>query len=86
LEGLADELLETKKRQFSPDDIKDIADLLEKGFIKLQKERASLYVNNTPIPLTTFPKQIITNVLLAMASCLKGVGEIKNLRIFLKRE
>jgi len=83
---VTDELLETKRRQFSPDDIKDIADLLEKGFIKPQKERVSLYVNNTPIPLTTFPKQIITNVLLAVASCLKGVGEIKNLQIFLKRE
>ena len=83
---VTDELLETKRRQFSPDDIKDIADLLEKGFIKPQKERVSLYVNNTPIPLTIFPKQIITNVLLAMASCLKGVGEIKNLQIFLKRE
>lgn len=82
---VTDELLETKRRQFSPDDINDIADLLEKGFIKPQKERVSLYVNNIPIPLTTFPKQIITNVLLAMASCLKGTGEIRSLQAFLKR-
>lgn len=72
--------------QFSPDDIKDIADLLERDFIRPQRERVFLYVNNVSIPLTTFPKQIITNVLLAMASCLKGVGEIKNPRIFLKKE
>jgi len=83
---VTDEPLESKTRQFSPEGIKDIADLLEKGFIKPQKERVSLYVNNTPIPLTTFPKQIITNVLLAIASCLKGVGEIRNLQIFLKKE
>jgi len=82
---VTDEPLETKARQFSPDGIKDIADLLEKGFIKPQVERISLHVNNTPVTLTAFPRQIISNVLLAMASCLKGVGEIKNLQIFLKK-
>ena len=84
--GIAtDKPLETKARQFSPDGIKDIADLLEKGFIKPQAERISLHVNNTPITLTAFPKQVISNVLLAMASCLKGVREIKNLQIFLRK-
>jgi len=83
---VTDEPLETKTRQFSPDSIDDIADLLEKGFIKPQKERLSLCVNNTSITLTEFPKQIITNVILAMASCLKGVGEIRSLQIFFKRE
>lgn len=83
---VTDELLETKRRQFSPDDIKDIADLLEKGFIKPQRERVSLYVNNTPITLTAFPKQIIGNILLSMVSCLKGVREVRSLEIFLRRE
>jgi len=82
---VTDELLETKRRQFSPDDIEDIADLLEKGFIKPQAERLSLHVNNMPITLTAFPKQIITNVLLAIASCLKGVREIRNIQIFLRK-
>jgi molybdopterin-guanine dinucleotide biosynthesis protein B len=82
---VTDEPLGTKARQFSTDAIKDIADLLEKGFIKPQKERISLHVNNRPITLTAFPKEIITNVLLAMASCLKGVGEVRNLQIFLKK-
>ena len=83
---VTDEPLETKTRQFSPDGIKDITDLLEKGFIKPQAERISLYVNNIPITLTAFPKRIIGTVLLAMASCLKGVGEIRNLKIFVKKE
>ena len=43
-----------------------------------------LNINNIPITLTAFPKQIIRNVLLAMASCLKGVGKVRNLQIFLK--
>jgi molybdopterin-guanine dinucleotide biosynthesis protein B len=82
---VTDEPLETRKRQFSPEDIGALAELLEKGFIKPHKERIYFYVNNLPITLTLFPRQIITNVVLAMASCLKGVGEIKNLKIFLKK-
>ena len=81
-----DEPLETKARQFSLDDVKGLADLLESGFIKPQRERTSLYVNNTPVPLTVFPKQIISNILLAMASCLKGVDDIKTIEIFLRKE
>jgi len=83
---VSDEPLETKARQFSPEDVSGLADLLEKGFIKPQSERISLYVNNTPVTLTLFPRQIITNVLLAMVSSLKGVGEIKSLDISLRRD
>jgi len=83
---VTDEPLETKARQFSFEDKKGLADLLEKGFIKPQKERISLYVNNTPVPLTTFPKRIIKNVLVAMVSCLKGVKEVTSLQIFLRKE
>jgi molybdopterin-guanine dinucleotide biosynthesis protein B len=83
---VTDEPLETKARQFSFDDVNALVDLLEKGFIKPQKERISLHINNIPITLTVFPRQITSNVLLAIASCLKGVGEVRNLQIFLKRE
>lgn len=83
---VTDEPLETKKRQFSFQDVKGLADLLEKGFLKPQRERVSLYVNNTPITLSAFPKEIITKVVLAMGSCLKGVGEIRSLEIFLRKE
>ena len=82
---VTDEPLETKTRQFSWQDIKGLADLLEEGFIKPQRERISLYINNAPIVLTIFPKEVITNVLLAMVSCLKGVGEVKSLELFLRR-
>jgi molybdopterin-guanine dinucleotide biosynthesis protein B len=80
-----DEPLQTKTRQFSREDIKGLADLLEQGFIKPQMERLSLYVNNTPISLSIFPKQIISNTLLALASSLKGVKKIKSLEIFLRK-
>ena len=82
---VTDEQLSTETRQFSLEDIAGIADLLEEGFIKPQRERTTLYVNNTRIPLSSFPKEFITNLLLAMAASLKGVGKIKSLAIFLKR-
>ena len=81
-----DEPLETKTRQFSLEDTKGLADLVEKGFIKPQRERVSLYVNNAPISLSSFPKQIIGNILLAIASSLKEVGEVTSLKIFLRKE
>jgi molybdopterin-guanine dinucleotide biosynthesis protein B len=80
-----DEPLETKARQFSLEDAKGIADLLEKGFIQPNKERLSLYVNQTPIPLIVFPRKIITNILLALASSLKGVKKVKSLDIFYRK-
>ena len=80
-----DEAIETKARQFSLDDIKGLADLLEKGFIRPQRERLSLYVNDAPITLSMFPKELIGNVLVAIASSLKGVGEIRSLKFFLRK-
>ena len=58
---VTDEPLETKTRQFSLEDIEGLADLLEGGFIKPQKERVSLYVNNVPIALSAFPRDFITS-------------------------
>jgi hypothetical protein len=66
--------------------VKGMADLLEEGFIKPQKERIVFLVNDTPIPLSAFPRDIITSVLLAIANSLKGVAKIRSLKIFLKRE
>ncbi len=81
-----DEPLETKTRQFSLEDIKGLADLLEEGFIKPQAERLTLYVNGTPVTLSSFPKEFIANVLVAIASTLKGVeGKVKSIEIFLKK-
>ena len=81
-----DEPLETRARQFSLDDVKGLADLLETGFIIPQRERLSVYVNSVPLSLSTFPREFVTSVLLAMASSLKGVGEVRKLDIFLKRD
>ena len=82
---VTDEPLEAKTRQFSQQDIEGLADLLEEGFIKPQQERLSLYVNKTPVSLSSFPKEIITNIILAIASSLKRVGKVNSLEVFLRR-
>jgi len=82
---VTDEPLETKVRQFTMQDVTGLADLVEEGFIKPQRERVSLYINSAPVILTTFPKEVITNIILAIASSLKGVGEVRSLELFLRR-
>jgi len=81
-----DETLDIRARHFSLEDITGLADFLEQGFIKPQRERLSVYVNNAPVALSTFPRETITSVILALASNLKGVGKIKTLEIFLRKE
>ena len=81
-----DETLDTKVRQFSLEDTKGIADLIEEGFIEPQKERLSLMVNDVPIPLNKFTGEFFAGALLGMTNTLKGVGKIKTLKIFLKKE
>ena len=83
---VTDEPLETRARQFALTDIKGVADLLERGFIKPQRERLSLYINNKPIVLAAFPRKIITNILLAIASSLKGAGRVASLEISLRKK
>ncbi|MBC8477642.1 MAG: molybdopterin-guanine dinucleotide biosynthesis protein B [Dehalococcoidia bacterium] len=80
-----DEVLDTEIRQFSLEDIAGLVDLMENEVIRPHEERVSLYVNGAAIPLTTFPRDLIGGVLAAMASCLRGVGEIRSLKFFLRR-
>jgi molybdopterin-guanine dinucleotide biosynthesis adapter protein len=74
-----DEPLETETRQFALDNVKGVADLIEEKFIKPNREHISLYINGEKIPLSDFPRQIVTNLLLAMANSLRGVKEVNNL-------
>ncbi|MGD9115829.1 MAG: molybdopterin-guanine dinucleotide biosynthesis protein B [Dehalococcoidia bacterium] len=80
-----DEPSDSGVQQFSLEDAKSIADFLEKEFIRPGKEKVSLYVNEEAIPLTEFPRQVVSNILLALASSLKGVRKIKNLALFYRK-
>ncbi len=80
------EPLDTGTRQFNIDDVKGIADFIEKGYIKPQGDRLAVYINDAPVTLTRFPKEIITNILTAMVSSLKGTGKVTSLKLFLKKK
>lgn len=82
---VTDEPLADKVRQFSLDDVKGVADLLEKGFIKPQQQRLAMFVNGEPLPLASFPRRMVTNTLLAIAASLKGVDKVGRLEIWLRR-
>jgi molybdopterin-guanine dinucleotide biosynthesis protein B len=81
-----DEPLATKTRQFSLEDVRGIADFIEAGFIKPQGDRIALYINDAPIPLSKFPREIVTNILMAMVASLREVGKITSLKLFLKKK
>ncbi len=82
---VTDESVQTKARKFPWADIKGLVDLIEGGFIKPNLEHVAVYVNGTPIVLSSFPREIIRNLLVAMASSLKGAGEPKNIEFRLRK-
>jgi molybdopterin-guanine dinucleotide biosynthesis adapter protein len=82
---VTDEPLETQARQFKLNDIKGIVNLIEQGFIKPQQSGIQLLVNDEDIPLNAFTRDFMINTLEGMAKTLKGVGEIKTMKISLKK-
>ena len=81
---VTDDAVDTKARKFSWSDIKGLVDLIEEGFIAPNREHVSVYVNGQPIVLTSFPKEIMRNLMLAMASSLKGAGAPKTIEFRLR--
>lgn len=76
---VSDDPVDTKARKFSWSHIKELADLIEEGFIKPSAEHISVYVNGAAVSLTSFPREIVRNLLVAMASSLKGGSEPNSL-------
>jgi molybdopterin-guanine dinucleotide biosynthesis protein B len=83
---VSEEHLDVKVRQFKPDDVENIVDLLEQGFIQPQRKWLDLYVNGKQVPLTLFPRQIINDIIMAMVLTLKEVEPVKTLEIKMKQE
>jgi molybdopterin-guanine dinucleotide biosynthesis protein B len=83
---VTDEPLDVAVPQYSPSEVKALVDLIEKRFFPQGKvEETLLFINGTSIPLNLFVKNIIHNTLLGMVSALKGVEEVKNIRVSLRR-
>jgi hypothetical protein len=63
-----------------------LADLLEEGFIKPQRERLALYVNGKRLTLKSFPRKIISSMLVNMVSSLKGVKQVESLDVLIRKQ
>jgi molybdopterin-guanine dinucleotide biosynthesis adapter protein len=82
---VSDEKIDTKARQFGWSDTKKLCDLIEEGFIKPNPEHVAVYVNGKPIVLSSFPREFVRNMMLAIAASLKGAEEPKSLEFRLRK-
>jgi len=71
--------------EFGKDNTLEIADLIEKWLDSQSREQIELYVNGEFVPMKPFVQDIIARAMEGMASSLKGVGEIKNIRFSMRR-
>ena len=76
-----DEPLDTSASQFSLDDVKGVADLVEKEYIQPHRERLTLYLNGEKSTLEVPPDQSPDKILEAVAEKIKKVKEIKDLEV-----
>ena len=83
---VSDEPADAGVRQFTSQDIAEIVDLLEEGFIKPQRDRLALYINGKRLTLKSFPRKIISNLLINMVCSLKGVGGVSSLDVFVRKQ
>ena len=72
--------------QFDKDEVPLIADLIETTLTAQSGEDINLFVNDTYVPINKPFKNLLFRTLVAMISGLKGVKEIKSLRIFWRRK
>lgn len=84
---VTDEPLDVDVPQFSRDKIQGLADLIEKNLqAQLNGEDVELLVNDAPVSVNLFVRDLLARTLVAMVSSLKGVGEVKSLSISLRRK
>jgi len=66
--------VDTDKPVFKPDQIDQIADLIQGSVIK-QESSIDLYIDGDSIPLNDFVQKIFTNAILGMIGSLEGIKE-----------
>ena len=82
---VTDEPLEIDRPQFGWDEIPAVADFIVERIIGSRGDETALFVNGSSIPLNQFAQTIFANVLLGMASALKGVKDIVTLQVSIRK-
>jgi hypothetical protein len=84
---VTDERLDVKAPQFSHDDIRGIADLIEKTILNRQEENeVDLVVNGAYVPLEPSFKDLLARTIAAMIPAPANNSGIKNLHLSLRRK
>ncbi len=83
---VTDESLEVDVPQFTKDNTKGLADVIDNWLREQESEDIELIINGNFIPMKEFVKNFVSRTMLAMVSELKGVEEIKSLRISYRRK
>jgi molybdopterin-guanine dinucleotide biosynthesis protein B len=84
---VTDEPLEVKVPQFSRDDVKGIADIIEKETVRKQNGTdMTMIINGKTTPVSPQMKDLLSRTLSAMIPGFSDDGEIKTLHISLRRK
>ncbi|MBI2831204.1 MAG: molybdopterin-guanine dinucleotide biosynthesis protein B [Chloroflexi bacterium] len=84
---VTDERLDVAVPQFSKDDIKGLANLIEQKLkMEWQEEDTELFINEARILISPITKGILTKVVLSVVSGVKGIGEIRSLNFLVRRK
>jgi molybdopterin-guanine dinucleotide biosynthesis protein B len=81
---VSEEPIETDCRQFRPDEISSIANLVEQQITDDGDDRTVLEVNGERISLGPFTEDILANTIRGLVSSLKGIGEIKTISVSIR--
>jgi hypothetical protein len=84
---VTDESLDTQVPQFAPDEIQELADLIEQWLKpQLKQDSVELTVDQAFVPIKPSTRDILARTLLAMVSSFKEIKQIQNLRILIRRK
>jgi len=84
---VTDEPLNIAVPQFSRDEVPKIVDLIVNTMLDQRREdEVDLFINDAYIPINKPVKNLLFRTLVAMVSGLKGIKEVKSLRISLRRK
>lgn len=84
---VTDEPLEVPIPQFSRDDIKPLADLVEANVrAQAKEERVELLINDTAVQVSPYVQDLISRTLVAMTLGLRGADNINSVQISLRKE
>ena len=84
---VTDEPLDVDVPQFSGDEVQGLAKLIENKMKAQPKEdEVELFINDAQIPINPFVRDLLAKILVAVTSSLKGIEEVRNLRINLRRK